>query len=63
MKMCPPMNESAYRKTESNLYEHYKKVVQNNVKQVTYNIRKEKLREEYSDDTIVDIDASFDGSK
>ena len=56
------MNESAYRKTESNLYEHYQKVVHNNMKQVTYNIRKEKLREEYSDDTIVDIDASFDGS-
>ena len=32
------------------------------MKQITYNIRKEKLREEYSDHTIVDIDASFDGS-
>ena len=49
MNMCPPMNESAYRKTESNLYEHYKKVVYNNMKQVTYNIRKEKLREERHD--------------
>ena len=51
--MCPPMNESAY------LYEQYKKVVHDNMKQVPYNICKEKLQDDYSDNAIVDIDALF----
>ena len=60
--MCPPINVSAYHKTEAELYEHYKKTAQDDMKQVTYDIRKMKLKESCSDDAIVDIDASFDGT-
>ena len=54
------MNVSAYHKTEEELYEHYKKTAQADMKQMTYDIRKTKLKESYTDDAIVDIDASFE---
>ena len=56
--MCPPMNVSAYHKTEAELYEHYKITVINDMKQVTHDIHKMTLKEKYTDDAIVDIDAS-----
>ena len=62
MNLCPTLNVNAYRKTEAELYVHYKKVAQENMKEVTLDIRKEKLKENYSDDNVVDIDASFDGT-
>ena len=62
MNICPPMNISAYKKTEGELYENYKKAAQGNMKEATRDVRKNKLKENFSEDQVVDIDASFDGT-
>ena len=62
LNMCPPMNVSAYHKTGAELYEHYKITAINDMKQVTHDICKMTLKEKYTNDAIVDIDASFDGT-
>ena len=62
MNICPPMNISAYKKTEGELYENYKKAAQGNMKEATRDVRKNKLKETFSEDQVVDIDASFDGT-
>ena len=56
------MNISAYKKTEGELYEKYKKAAQGNMKEATRDVRKNKLKENFSEDQVVDIDASFDGT-
>ena len=62
MNLCPAMTIKAYKKTEARLYESYKKVAMMNTKQVTTDLRKEKLQEHFSEDGVIDIDASFDGT-
>ena len=50
------------KKTEGELYENYKKAAQGNMKEATRDVRKNKLKENFSEDQVVDIDASFDGT-
>ena len=61
MNICPPMNINAYKKT-GELYESYKKATQGNMKDATREVRKEKLKENFSEEQVVDMDASFDGT-
>ena len=62
MNICPPININVYKKTEGELYESYKKAAQGNMKDAMREVRKEKLKENLSEDQVVDIDASFDGT-
>ena len=56
------MNINAYKKTEAVLYHSYKKVAQDNMIDVTRELRQAKLKEHFSEGQVVDIDASFDGT-
>ena len=62
MNLPPPMNNSAYRKIMKELYPNYKRMAQENMKEVATYIRKEKLGEDFTEEAVVDIDASFDGT-
>ena len=62
MNLCSPMNINAYKKTEAVLYHKYKKVVQENMIDVTRELRQTKLMENFSEGQAVAIDASFDGT-
>ena len=56
------MNNSAYRKIMKELYQSYKRMAQQNMKDVAVSIRKEKLGALFTEEAVVDIDASFDGT-
>ena len=62
MNLPPPMNNSAYRKIMKELYPSYKRMAQQNMKDVAASIRKAKLGADFTEEVVVDIDASFDGT-
>ena len=62
MNLSRPMNINAYKKSETILYDKYKKVAHDDMKNVTQEIREKQLGKKFSEDEVVDIDASFDGT-
>ena len=62
MNLSPPMNKTAFKKTMTRLYNSYKRVTQDNMSQVAESVRKSFMKDEYNQDEIVNIDASFDGT-
>ena len=62
MNITPPMNNNSYTKAMKELYLSYRKKAIDNMESVATSVRKEKLGKEYSSDTIVNVDASFDGT-
>ena len=62
MNITPPMNNNSYTEAMKELYLSYRKKAIDNMESVATSVRKEKLGKEYSSDTIVNVDASFDGT-
>ena len=62
MNIAPPMSNNGYNKIMRELYPSYKKVAQENMSGIAVALRKDKLQEEYTEEAVVNIDASFDGT-
>ena len=60
MNLSPPMNINAYKKTETILYDNYKTVAHDEMKNITQDIGEIKHGKNFPEDEVVDIDASFD---
>ena len=62
MNLPPPMNNSAYRKIMKELYPSYKRICTAKYERCSYIYTKRKLGEDFTEEAVIDIDASFDGT-
>ena len=60
--MPPPMTKTAFQKSPKTIRNIYVETADESMKQAVHEVKKDVLKDEFDEETIIDTTASFDGT-